>query len=153
MERSRIFESVVGFFVLVLSAWFFVFAYNKTKNDYVHGYRLFAKFDNADGVVPGAEVRLGGVKVGVVEAVTLDYDAFMANVTFVVNEKLSLPSDTEATISSASLLGGKYVALNPGVEDERLKENGEIVRTRGGQSLEGLISQYLLSGKDKSESE
>ena len=49
-----------------------------------------------------------------------------------------------AAIVSASLLGGKYLALTPGGEDEMLKDGQSITITQSSINLEGLIGQYIF---------
>jgi len=55
-----------------------------------------------------------------------------------------LPVDTDASIATAGLLGGKYIELSPGGDDEILMDNGEIVFTQSAILLENLISKYMF---------
>lgn len=145
MENSRISETVVGFFVLVASICFFMHVYNKTKYQEYDGYTICAKFDNADGIEPGSDVKISGVKVGSVTSINIDYENLMANVFLTIDKKVKLTTDSEAAISSSGILGGKYISLSNGVDDAQLSENDIITRTRGGQSLETLINHFVTS--------
>jgi len=147
MDKSRIFESAVGFLVLSLSVWFFFYAYNKTAWKSSAGYTICAKFDNADGLSPGTDVKIGGVKVGTIESISIDTKTYTANVYLKVDKTMNLPTDTEAIVASNGLLGGKYVQLVPGIDETILADNSVILRTRGAQNLESLIGQFLMSDK------
>ncbi len=57
----------------------------------------------------------------------------------------NLPIDTDATIATAGLLGGKYIELTPGGDSELLADQGEITFTQSAILLENLISKYMLN--------
>ncbi|MEE9597381.1 MAG: outer membrane lipid asymmetry maintenance protein MlaD, partial [Acidiferrobacterales bacterium] len=54
-----------------------------------------------------------------------------------------LPLDTSASIFTSGLLGQQYVALEPGGEEEYLKDGSELQVTQSALVLEKLISQFL----------
>ena len=60
-----------------------------------------------------------------------------------------LPVDTDASIASAGLLGGKYVELNPGIDEAVLKDHDEIELTQSAVRLENLIGKYMLKSPDE----
>ena len=66
-----------------------------------------------------------------------------------VDASLKLPKDSSAEISSESLMGGKYVNLSPGGDDEILKAGETISLTQSSVSLESLLSKYIFSQNDK----
>ncbi|WP_454164890.1 MlaD family protein [Gordonia iterans] len=68
------------------------------------------QFDEAAGVKPGNEVRVAGVKVGEVTAVDLDGDRVLMRLR-VANTWIG--DKTQATIQIKTVLGQKYIALNP----------------------------------------
>lgn len=69
-----------------------------------------AEFSEAAGLRPGNEVRIAGVKVGKVTAVELDGDR--VDVAFKVKDAW-VGDQTTASIQIKTLLGQKYVALDP----------------------------------------
>ena len=155
MEQNRTFEIAVGFFVIFTSIWFFLYAYNKTGGSVSasNSYTLHAKFDNVDGVAPGTEVKISGVKVGSVSSVSIDKQTFLADVVLSISNDTVLPTDTEASVASNGILGNKYIQISPGLDEQKLQPGAEIIKTRGAQSLESLISQFLLSDKSKDNKE
>src|SRR4051812_5966836 len=75
-----------------------------------------AAFRDASGLAPGNEVRVAGVKVGKVTAVTLRRDkaATYVRVEFRVDDRsVRLGGATAATIRIKTVLGQKYLALAP----------------------------------------
>ena len=62
-----------------------------------------------------------------------------------VNPDMKLPTDTAALISSESLLGGRFMALEPGAEDELIENGGHIQYTQAPQNLEQLLGQFIFS--------
>lgn len=73
--------------------------------------RYQAVFAEAGGLAAGNEVKVSGVTVGTVTDVELD--AGKALVTFAVNSKVRLGTDTEAQISIGTLLGERVLVVEP----------------------------------------
>lgn len=148
MEKGRTFETIVGTLVLIVAGLFFNYVYHKSSWQNIDGYYLIAKFDHADGMNEGSEVKISGLRVGKVVDVHVDPKSFLAIVRFSVDNAIQLPADTSAKISSDGLLGGKYLELIPGEEDDKLKPNEEISYTTGAVSLESLIGKFMFSKDD-----
>lgn len=74
------------------------------------GMRYTAEFTEAAGLRAGNEVRIAGVRVGDVEEVALD--GSKVAVTFKVNNA-TVGDQTQASIQIKTVLGQKYLALNP----------------------------------------
>ena len=76
---SRTAETVTGAVVIGGAALFLAYALGVGGvGAATGGYELTARFGQAGGLAPGADVRLAGVKVGSVSDVTLDPQTFMA---------------------------------------------------------------------------
>lgn len=152
MEKGRTFETVVGFAVLIVAVLFFHYVYTKTGWQGLDTYTLTAKFDKADGLSEGGDVKISGIKVGKIISTEVDPSSFFAVIKFYVSKEIKLPKDTNASVASDGLFGGKYLSLTPGGEDEMLKEGEEIENTTGPINLESLIGKFVFSqDKDKKE--
>ncbi|MDR1551792.1 MAG: outer membrane lipid asymmetry maintenance protein MlaD [Holosporaceae bacterium] len=147
MEKGRTFETVVGVFVLIVAAFFFNYVYRKSGWQKTDGYVLSAKFDRADGLAEGSDVKISGIRIGKILSLKVDPETFFAIVTFCVPRSLNLPKDTSANVASDGLFGGKYLSLVPGGDEEVLKEGDEIESTSGPVNLESLIGKFLFSQK------
>lgn len=153
--KRNIIETVLGAVVLVVALVFLVFSYTtadisrKTSS----GYDLNASFSTVGPLKKGDSVRISGVNVGFVKSVELDKDSYMGKVQFTVNNNVEVPADTVAVISSEGLLGGVYLQLQPGAEDEMIAANGAIQYTQAPQNLEELLGRFIfsVSGKDSKE--
>jgi phospholipid/cholesterol/gamma-HCH transport system substrate-binding protein len=111
----------------------------------IDGYVLKAKFDRADGLTEGTDVKISGVRVGKIDSIEVDPKSFLAVVTFHISKDIKIPVDSAAGVTSDGLFGGKYLSISPGGEDETLKNGEEIERTTGPINLEGLIGKFLFS--------
>ncbi|HEX2527789.1 MAG TPA: outer membrane lipid asymmetry maintenance protein MlaD [Geminicoccus sp.] len=144
MARSIV-ETVLGALVLLVACGFLVWAYGRSNLGSPNGYELIARFDRADGIEVGADARISGVKIGTVTAKTLDPQTFRAEVRFSVQNDIKLPSDSSASVASASLIGGKYLSIVPGGDEKELGPGGVITLTQSSISIEDLIGRYIFS--------
>ena len=60
----NVMETAMGAVVLAVAGIFLVFAMKTADVDTSAGYRVAAPFANANGLIAGSDVRIGGVKVG-----------------------------------------------------------------------------------------
>jgi phospholipid/cholesterol/gamma-HCH transport system substrate-binding protein len=152
MGRS-IFETVLGAIVLVIAGVFIVFAYSSADLHKVKGYTLTANFPMVDGLKDGIDVKVNGVKIGSVSGLHLITDPgpnqFLVNVSMSIDPRVRLPSDTMALVATESLLGGKYMSLEPGIDDDMIKNDGtgRITRTQAPLRLDDMIGQLIYSQK------
>lgn len=110
-------------------------------------YPLKASFRSVDGVSVGTDVRLAGVKVGTVTALTLNPQTYFADATISMRKDVALPTDSTILISSEGLLGGNFVEVQPGGAEEMLEPGAEIEDTQGSVSLITLLMKFV--GGDK----
>lgn len=113
-------------------------------------YSIFARFENIGGLTIRAKVSVAGVVVGKVAEIKLDQEDFTALVTMELNASVNqLTSDTTAAILTDGLLGGKYIGLVLGADEELLQDGDEITDTQSALVLEELIGQFLLKAFDE----
>jgi len=150
-------ETLVGATVILVAFTFSYIAYSTTSSVNTHdSYTIVAKFDRADGVNIGTDVKIGGIPVGKVLEQKLDYSTYQAEIVMAIDNKVQLPLDTAAEIIGNGLLGEKYVSLSPGIDEEKLLDKGIIYFTQSAISLESLIGKFIFSSAtkaDKSEAE
>ena len=145
MKRSTV-ETVLGALVIGVAGVFLVFSYNTANvGAGSGGYEVVAHFSGIGGLQAGDDVQISGVKVGQVSNVELDSENYLARVHIMVGGDVQLPLDTAALISSESLLGGRFLALEPGAEEEFIKPGGTIEYTQAPQNLEQLLGQFIFS--------
>jgi len=143
MGRSLV-ETVMGAVVLLIAAFFLVFAYSTADLRAVEGYEVSARFYNIEGLGPGSDVRIGGVKVGSVIEQGLDQQTYEALIVMTVKPEIELPKDTKVSIATDGLLGDNYVRLAPGGAEELVEPGGELTNTQDVVSLENLLGKAIF---------
>lgn len=106
-----------------------------------------ALFVEAGGLVPGNDVKVSGVKVGTVSDVSLQRGK--ALVTFNVNGKVRLGSETTAHIRTGTLLGQRILTLESG--GGGTLRSGDVIpvsRTGSPYSLSDAISGFTANTRD-----
>ncbi len=145
MRRRGIAEILTGALVLVVALAFLAYAVMHSGRSVGSGYLVKASFGHIDGLAVGGDVRIAGVKVGTVTDEQLDPKTFSAVVSMMIRDDVHLPKDTGASITSESLLGGKYISLSPGGDEADLKPGQTITITQSSVSLEELLGKFIFS--------
>jgi phospholipid/cholesterol/gamma-HCH transport system substrate-binding protein len=137
----RPWEMALGGLVLIAAIAFAVFGLTTTGTRLTGapGYALTAEFRSAEGVRPGTEVRLAGVRVGSVTSMALDPDAFAARVSVQVDRALRLPADSTLAVATEGLLGGTFLEILPGGAPFDLEPGDQFVDTQSAVSLIALL--------------
>jgi phospholipid/cholesterol/gamma-HCH transport system substrate-binding protein len=137
-------EALIGLLVVLLAAWFVMFAWQRTgggnARDAIH---VTAQFQNVSGVNVGTDVRVAGIKIGQVAAVTLDPKSYQAQVTLALDPAVKVPDDSSALITSEGILGGTYMSLVPGGSATPLKSGDTILDTQGSVDLMSMVGQFI----------
>lgn len=149
MFQSRTTEIWVGLFVAAGLAALFMLAMkvsNLSSFTDENGYTLMARFENIGGLKVRSPVTVSGVKIGRVAGISYDNENYEALVTLNVSAQYDkLPTDTSASILTAGLLGEQYIGLEPGGEEQFLKDGDSIQLTQSALVLEKIIGQFLFS--------
>ena len=138
-------ETLIGAIVLAVAGGFLVYAANTADLgfDRGDGYRVVANFRKAEGLSVGGDVRIAGVKVGSVASMELNQKTYFARVTMSLDDGVEIPEDSVAKITSASLLGDNYVAIDPGASEFMVADGAELVNTQGSVSVGDLIGRFI----------
>lgn len=146
MRRNMI-ETVMGAVVLLVAVAFVVFAFRSASlsNAGRDGYEVTVEFSDASGLAAGTDVRMAGVKIGSVVEQRLNPDTYFAVVTLGISDTVRLPSDSSARIIPDGLLGGNYVALEPGGADDYIAHGGKIVYAQGSVNVVDLLGRFIFS--------
>ena len=113
-------------------------------------FLVTAKFDNIGDLKSGSPVTMAGVTIGRVESIRFDPKDYKAAVTLSIENQYSeIPDDSDASIQTAGLLGGKYVGIGPGGSETFLKEGGQIEFTQSAIVLESLVNKFFANMADK----
>ena len=159
MRKSRTLNLGTGTFVLLGFAALFFLTTQTTSRGVSLGskphYDLTAKFDNVGDLKVGAPVSMSGVEMGRVTKIGFDPKEYKAVVTMRMDERYNqIPTDSDASIYTQGLLGGKFIGLTAGGADTYLKDKDQIDFTQSAFVLENLIGQVLANfAKNPSQSD
>jgi phospholipid/cholesterol/gamma-HCH transport system substrate-binding protein len=149
MRSNRTLEIGTGLFVLLgFAALFFLVTQLpssalKLERD---GYNVTAAFDNIGDLNNGAPVSMSGVRIGEVTSIGFDPNDYRAVVTMRIQPEFSrIPEDSDASIQTQGLLGGKYVGLSPGGSETYLKHGSRIEFTQSAIVLENLVNKFFAN--------
>jgi phospholipid/cholesterol/gamma-HCH transport system substrate-binding protein len=150
MRRSHTLNLGTGTFVLLGFAALFFLTTQTTSRGLSFGssphYNLTAKFDNIGDLKVGAPVSMSGVEIGRVAKIDFDSKEYKAVVSLRIDNKFSqIPNDSDASIYTQGLLGGKFIGLTAGGAETYLKDKDQIDFTQSAFVLENLIGQVLAN--------
>lgn len=137
-------ELLAGGLVLAVAAGFVAWGFGDRFSQPA-GYEVTASFPDVDGVTVGTEVRLAGVPVGQVSAVSLNPATYMADARLTIPPHIVLPRDSAALIQTDGLLGGAYILIQPGGSADNLAPGDEIEDVQGAVSLLQLMMKFVDS--------
>jgi len=128
--------------VCVLGLFALVAAFGELRFDSKNAYN--AEFHNVSGLEDGHFVRIAGVEVGKVAAITLKRDG-TAVVSFTADESVVLTAGTRAVVRYSDLVGGRYLALEEGAGDVAQLQPGQTIpahQTAPALDLDALIGGF-----------
>lgn len=145
--QKNVMETLMGAVVLLVAGFFLTFAYKSSEMRVgSDGYKISTRFSNISGISLGSDVRVGGIKVGVVSDLTLDPQTYEAMAILQIRKDTELPKDSSAAVVSSGLMGEKYIQITPGGDDAMLADGGKITFTQSSVNLEELIGKFMFSG-------
>src|SRR6516164_4645785 len=155
MRATRTLEVGTGLFVLLgFAALFFLTTQLPSSGLRLGGataaYHLTAEFDNVGDLKTGSPVTMAGVRIGEVEAIRFDSSSYKAVATLRIDSQFNrIPDDSDASVQTQGLLGGKYIGIGPGGSDTYLKNGSTIEFTQSALVLESLINKLFSSIANK----
>ncbi len=128
VASSPILVGAVTVLVIIVAVFL---AYNANNGlPFVSTYNLKARVPNADALVKGNEVRIGGVRVGIVKsvkAINLEDGKQAAELSLSLDKSAEpLPVDSTITVRPKSALGLKFLQVTPGNSHKGFKA-GETI--------------------------
>lgn len=112
MNRKRIAKGLaIGLVVLLVAG-----AAVLVRQAFFAPRTISALFTSATGIYPGDDVRVSGVKVGTIEAITPE--GTQTRLTLKVDRGVPIPADAKAVIVAQNLVAARYVQLAPAYRSE-----------------------------------
>jgi phospholipid/cholesterol/gamma-HCH transport system substrate-binding protein len=142
-------ETVVGGLVLAMAVGFLVYATQFSGlSTGSQDYALTASFRSVEGITTGTDVRLAGVKIGSVGALTLNADTYRADTEILISGDVQIPDDSSIAIASEGLLGGSFVEIVPGGSLFFFEPGAEIEDTQSAVSVVSLLLKFVSGGDE-----
>ncbi|HEY0317994.1 MAG TPA: MlaD family protein [Solirubrobacterales bacterium] len=144
IASSPILVGAVTVLVVIVAVFL---AYNANNGlPFVSTYNLKARVPNADALVKGNEVRIGGVRVGIVKSVVpvqLKNGEVAAELALSLDKSAEpLPVDSTVTIRPKSALGLKFLQVTPGNSSKGF-EAGETIPVSASKPEPVDIDQFF----------
>jgi len=122
-DEAKIGIAVVGAALVLFSGIVFLRGVDLRGTE----YSLTILYHNVNGLQEGSVISVAGLTIGSVESMKLAGTAIAVNAS--VQTKLRLSKDSKATIKSASIMGGKFIEITPGVQTAMLQNGDTLVGT------------------------
>jgi len=151
--RRDLVETLVGTIVVLAIVAGVAIGFASSGVSSVEGYSVKAEFDDTSGVNVGTEVRLAGVKVGTVTDKELAENGRMAILTLSIGAAAVVPADSKIRILPEGLLGGSYIAIEPGGALENMQDGAAVAfdRTQGAINVIDLLGRLVVQAAGNSQ--
>jgi phospholipid/cholesterol/gamma-HCH transport system substrate-binding protein len=139
---SRIARLGAFIFGALLILTFIVFRIGDKDFLFSKTYRLQAPFDNVAGLGNGAEVRLGGVRVGTVDFIQLPGHAgekVLVVMKLESSTRKLIRKNSVVAIETEGLLGSKYATIVDGSQEAPTVEDGDTLQSQPPLEFADLI--------------
>jgi len=148
---DRRIEMAVGIFLIIgiICVGYLTIKLGKMEMFGDNAYSVQARFQSVSGLKSGAHVEMAGVQIGQVASISLDREKKVAMVKMKINKDVSLSDDVIASVSTAGLIGDKFIKLSPGGSSRTLRPGDVITETESSLNLEELIGKYVFGGVEK----
>ena len=148
-EEKRAFYIGLSALLIFISLFLFM-AFSKHGYKHVdeNFYHLKASFGRTDGLLIGDSVRMAGVDIGRVVNAELDKH-FNAVLNLEIKQNIQIPDDSSASIVSSSIMGKKYIEIEPGGSEEFLSDGSEFNYTQDAMVLPELVDRIISLAKSK----
>src|SRR6201746_2717206 len=103
MTNNNTVETIMGALVIAVAAAFLYFAYTSTSSGSLNSYEITAKMPRVDGLATGTDVRLSGIKIGAVNALTLDPKTYLVTLHMHIRSHIQIPVDSSLMATSSGL--------------------------------------------------
>jgi phospholipid/cholesterol/gamma-HCH transport system substrate-binding protein len=133
----------VGALIITIGAIYYI---GQQKNKFGPVLHVYALFKSVSGLKNGANVRVGGIDVGTVDAISLVTDTTV-QVDMIIKKKVQkfIRKDARAGISSEGLMGDKVVTITAGTASQPVVQNGDSLGSITPIETDAIISSLKTS--------
>ena len=112
-------------------------------------FPVYAVFDDAQGITPGASVLHAGVKVGRLKAITIEEGKAVLHLE--INQKAMIPRDAAFSIAASGLIGDSYVKISGGNLSAGILASGATITEDKDPRMDALMEKanHLMDSAEK----
>ncbi|MBB4077654.1 phospholipid/cholesterol/gamma-HCH transport system substrate-binding protein [Lewinella aquimaris] len=143
--RYEVKIGILAIVAILLAFWGFKFI--QGSNLFSSSQTYYVDYKDVAGLTVGTPVQIAGVTVGTVKQINLDQIKKLVVVTLEVRKNVNVPVETQAYISTISLLGEKAVQLEydrPCFGEDDCAESGSYLQG----SSKGILASFLGTDPD-----
>ncbi len=152
MNDDRRINLWVGIFALACIAVFAgaVLSLSAQRGFWVQQVRLIAYFNDVQGLIEGAPVRLAGKDVGVVDGVNfsefgVDEAPIRVDLSVDPASLRRIRDDSVASIATIGLLGDKYIEISLGTADGAALGEGSVLNSRTPLAIADVVAKGTVA--------
>ncbi len=125
----------LAIFVIGMNQQFF----NKT-------FHIYGIFSDVNGLQEGNNIRFAGIKVGIIESITMVGDTTVS-VDISINESVRkfIKKDAVALIGTESLMGNKILIIAPGTSNQPEIRDGDTIKTNPPLNVDRMMDTVKLT--------
>ena len=142
--RYSLIEILMGAVVLTIAIVFLSLGMQSINSNQKVGYDISLIFGSSSGLKNGDNVKISGINVGKIISLDLNLEDYNAKVDIKLNQNIKIPDDSSARITSASLLGGNFIEIIPGVSDKYMLPNDIIYDTSDSVSFTDMLGKIIF---------
>ena len=106
------------------------------------GYEVNARMAKVDGLAVGTDVRLAGIKIGSVSGLVLDPKTYLVTVQMDIRNDIKLPLDSSILVTQAGFLGGQYLSITPGGDEQNMAAGAFFENAQGSIDVMNLVGRF-----------
>jgi len=117
--------------LVIASILLFIWGYSflKGKDLFTNYKTLYAEYDNVEELAQSAPVTINGLVVGKVNKITINETTGKLLVELQLKTDFPISKTSKASLYSASLIGGKQIAIIPNLADKEPAEDGQTLQS------------------------
>jgi phospholipid/cholesterol/gamma-HCH transport system substrate-binding protein len=151
MTTKAINNVKLGVFVLAGLVFLILLLYmiGRNRNLFGRNYVLKARFENAQGLIPGNNVRFAGIQAGTVRKIQILNDT-MIEVTMLIDIDMKnvIRNNAIASIGTDGLVGNRVVNIVPSKKNAPLAVDGDIIASKKILSTDAMLDVLNKTNDD-----
>ena len=151
MNKEVINNIRLGLFVIVGTALLIIVLYfiGSNSNLFSKTFKLYATFENVNGLKKGNNVRYAGIDVGTIKNIQIVNDTTIkVEMSVEADLKKVIRKNSTASIGTDGLMGNKLINIKPGTPDMGLVEDGAELESMGSLNTDEMLRTLDKTNKN-----